>query len=690
MNNQIKSTMTKLIFVAPRLGWTKPLVIVCTCLLLHLTGVAHAAIDDPLDNWAPADITRLDAQITDGFLTININLRDPLYNLTFYSGRQVIQIFLDSDQSSDTGDYRDGAVAGTDFVIECSGGALTSCTLHALPLDRHQKGNTSIFSQIPGASVALPNNRTLTLRLPTDAIHGSSTLDIFAVAYLTGNNPILSHKILYGNGDRCPDAGALDTATGNVVVRHAGAPVNATMTALLDGSGSEYQLVQAQFRTVGDQFEITLFYNQLIDLSSFEALRGGIVLDSDRSLNTGQLCMIRPHGLGDEIPSWGGDVSLSFWLDDVGTITSFKLSYGTLFSPVPFGYGTGSYSIPLLGCSTGSFINFERFPFNDGSWHVQDNMLILRGSLSLFDASELIADLSDSTCNSDEIIRHATDGRMITRIYTVDESTGEKSVTPEMGRAFDSGTGQTLEPLRWDPASMISKKDPAEYGLVWGYDLVRIDAQIIEGNLVVKGVLTLWTETDAYSYFEILLDTDMNKLTGEFVANKFEPGEPAIGADYKLVVYAFSFGIGTYYLTDLVRPDGKVELHDAYLFAEPGTFNAPNKEDSFTVTIPLNRLGNPNELAMFTATRRWYHLPSERYDIAPTEPIRLGGINYCKSDFDQDEDVDGSDLAIFATDFGRTDCDQGQECKGNFDQDGDVDDSDLAVFAADFGRTDCP
>ncbi len=30
------------------------------------------------------------------------------------------------------------------------------------------------------------------------------------------------------------------------------------------------------------------------------------------------------------------------------------------------------------------------------------------------------------------------------------------------------------------------------------------------------------------------------------------------------------------------------------------------------------------------------------------------------------------------------------ECEGDFDSDGDVDGSDLAVFAADFGGTDCP
>ena len=61
----------------------------------------------------------------------------------------------------------------------------------------------------------------------------------------------------------------------------------------------------------------------------------------------------------------------------------------------------------------------------------------------------------------------------------------------------------------------------------------------------------------------------------------------------------------------------------------------------------------------------------------------------CSGDFDTDGDVDGSDLAVFAADFGRTDCDTGDPCQGDFDADNDVDGSDLAVFAADFGRTDC-
>ena len=62
----------------------------------------------------------------------------------------------------------------------------------------------------------------------------------------------------------------------------------------------------------------------------------------------------------------------------------------------------------------------------------------------------------------------------------------------------------------------------------------------------------------------------------------------------------------------------------------------------------------------------------------------------CEGDFDDDGDMDGSDLAVFAADFGRTDCSAGEPCEGDFDDDNDVDGSDLAIFAADFGRTDCP
>jgi hypothetical protein len=62
----------------------------------------------------------------------------------------------------------------------------------------------------------------------------------------------------------------------------------------------------------------------------------------------------------------------------------------------------------------------------------------------------------------------------------------------------------------------------------------------------------------------------------------------------------------------------------------------------------------------------------------------------CWGDFDEDGDVDESDLADFVLFMGRTNCGEGPACEGDFDSDGDVDSMDLAAFKVDFGNTDCP
>ncbi len=60
-----------------------------------------------------------------------------------------------------------------------------------------------------------------------------------------------------------------------------------------------------------------------------------------------------------------------------------------------------------------------------------------------------------------------------------------------------------------------------------------------------------------------------------------------------------------------------------------------------------------------------------------------------KGDFDKDCDIDGSDLAVFFSDFGRTNCDEGVPCEGDFDADFDVDGSDLSEFSKWFGSVGC-
>jgi hypothetical protein len=592
-------------------------------LALFSHGFAYAAVDDPIDSWATADITRLQAQLTNGFLTIEVDVRYPPPSNPLDSTRPIIEIFLDTDQNPDTGDNRQGSVAGTDFLIECSYGILMDCTLHQPPYDRLQKEKYFSFDQIPGASTALQND-TLTINLPTNAIEGSDAVDVFAMAYAPSNNPITSHRTILGNGDRCPNTGVLDTKIGSAVIRRQGAPVDVAMTGVLNNSQGYYELTKAEFRTFGDQFEMTLLFNHPIDLESFNTLSGGVILDSDRSLMTGQLPMIHPQGLGYEIPSWGGDVKLSFDMRNWTTLEpSFLLHWGTTpVFPIPFG----------SRCEQESYRSMEKLPCNDGGWHVQDNQLIMTGSLSIFDALEIISYPDDpdqsGELNPGEFNRRPTDGRMITRVFTSDQSTID-DVTPEMGHALDTGTGRILDPLMWDPDLMIREQDPLEYGLVLGMDLKEVDAQVIKNNLVVKSELTLWGETEYDNYFEILLDTDVNVSTGEYVVDK---GNSAIGVDYKVIVMSKYFGASIGYYANLIRPDGKGEAHDAFLFAEP-------HKNRFTVTIPLESIGSPKEISFFVSTRRFQFgaLLSERYDIAPSNPIKVStsasGDSY-GSDFD--------------------------------------------------------
>jgi len=100
-------------------------------------------------------------------------------------------------------------------------------------------------------------------------------------------------------------------------------------------------------------------------------------------------------------------------------------------------------------------------------------------------------------------------------------------------------------------------------------------------------------------------------------------------------------------------------------------------------TLPVGK--EPDDLVINETTGRVY--VANRYSNSITV---LATGNLCEGDFGNDKDVDGSDLAVFAADFGRTDCASAPACEGDFDNDNDVDGSNLVVFAANFGRTDCP
>jgi predicted phosphodiesterase len=77
-------------------------------------------------------------------------------------------------------------------------------------------------------------------------------------------------------------------------------------------------------------------------------------------------------------------------------------------------------------------------------------------------------------------------------------------------------------------------------------------------------------------------------------------------------------------------------------------------------------------------------------DTLPPGGNDIGDACDCEGDFDGDADCDGSDVAVFKADFGRsqinTPCQSGNPCNGDFSCDGDVDGTDAVLIKADFGR----
>jgi hypothetical protein len=151
---------------------------------------------------------------------------------------------------------------------------------------------------------------------------------------------------------------------------------------------------------------------------------------------------------------------------------------------------------------------------------------------------------------------------------------------------------------------------------------------------------------------------------------------------------------GTHDLYDFdVGLDTVLSLHsgipgtiDNELVCSDNSFRAGCAVSGFNTDSFLTRSLNSGETVYIRVARYDSTTNGQFYLDWSFEPM----IDTCEGNFDSDTDVDGTDLAIFAADFGRTDCINPPPCVGDFDDDGDVDGSDLALFAADFGRTDCP
>ncbi|KAF5418427.1 MAG: hypothetical protein C5S49_01785 [Candidatus Methanogaster sp.] len=541
-----------------------------------VAGVASAGVTDPSDFWTSEDIVQLDATVSDGMLTVQVTERNSLDELPFH----FIEIFLDTDQNSSTGDARVGGVGGVDYRISCITGIpgiIDTSELYRLPVEDGGDAQVTMLSDVPGASASVSGN-VLSVSLPAGVIGGTAAVDVFAVAH-KGGNP---YSII-GNGDRCPEAGTLDTSTGEVIVRRPGVSLDVTFNDPVgDCRNNGQDITAARFRTFGDQFQIILTFADPVDpLDLSYELSGTVTMDSDRSLLTGF------EGIGDAIPTWGGDADLSFHVCQLAPIFSLA-------------FGSGSGSLLLFGP-----------PNSDGRWMVQGNQLIMTASLSVFDARALF-----TLGWEGEVKRMPADGRTIATIGTFDYLLIADNI-PEWGCALDTDSGAVLAPMVWDADATITETDPEEFGGISGMDLTIVGAEVIRNHLVVKGTLSKWGETQFGNVFEILLDTDMNSATGELVSNDLTSGRPAIGADYSIRVYSTDeYGYVEYH-ADLVRPDGVMEPHDAMLFAQPSSAGPA----SFTVAIPLEAIGDPApELRLFVTTGAVF---AGRYDIAPPNPMTV-------------------------------------------------------------------
>ena len=527
------------------------------------------------------DLTEIDAEVIGGTLVVKVLARQPFESLMQTTHSQV-QFFIDADQNSDTGDARPGAIRGADYRISCFAD-ISACTLYQLPTTVNgpeQQVNIQVsatpFAQGYGLQVSVPAP--------------SLAPDVFAVAH--GRSGFYGGGT--GNGDRCPEVGAFDTAIGSMVVRSPAAVVDAELN---DEEGST--LAGWRFQTFGDQFRISVSYQSFVNPLSFD-FQGRVELDTDGSLLTG---LVQTPFVGyspfNEIPSWGWDAAIQF-----------RGGEGTASDPTPFFLDFGKQSdfiIPLT--STAPLFPFgERY--NDGRWRVKDNFLVLEGSVGMLDSRHWRLPGNGVV----DVSRVITNGQVTGRLFTnVNEVITD--VVPKNGQAFDTGEKSEVAPIQWVTGKMVSGTAPAN-DLEAQWDLTQVDGQIDSGNLIVRGTLTRlessWRVTDLL----VFIDTDLDSSTGEAVRSISQGA--TIGADYIVAISPRNNQIFLGYTALLLKPDNSKEGHDSWLnmkFSDPNLVNSPAQS---IVTIPLDAIGNPqNGLRLYFATVA----SGDLQDIAPTQPL---------------------------------------------------------------------
>jgi hypothetical protein len=498
-----------------------------------------------------SDLTMIDAGVVGGRLGINVLAAKPFDSLAITTASQV-DFFIDADQNPDTGDLRPGSIRGVDYRVSCLAGMITSCTLYALPADPY--GPETVVN-VPVASTLYANGYGLAISFPAP----STASDVFAFAH--GRIGVFSGGS--GNGDRCPEAGVFDTATGSVTVRAPAAVIDAVID---DGSGAA--LLGWRFQTFRDQFRLIAGFKAPVDIFSLN-FQGRIELDTDRSLMTGLVHtpFVIPSPFN-EIPSWGWDVAIAMQGGSQG---------GS--DPIPFYLDFGNQS--AYNQPPRSYAFPYGFPFgekyNDGRWYVYQNNLILEGSLSMLDARAW----APTT-----VTRYPANGGVIGRIFT-NINAQISDMIPKNGSAFDTAVNQIFPALQSVPAQTVS--GPGSCGGDPHWDFSYADAEIAGDNLVVRGLLNRLDPSWRATHLALFLDSDNNKATGTVISLGAEP----VGSDFTVFVSPRDLYAYIGYTVDLIRPDNSREGHDSWLNIRYSDPNQINSAAEVVLTVPLAALGHP-------------------------------------------------------------------------------------------------
>lgn len=545
-------------------------------------GVATGA--DGLPSIA-ADITYLDAWITNGQLNIAVGLADagnPLNQL---------EIFLDTDQRRETGDWRPGHVAGLEFRVHGAAGFLAGYELYRLPTNAPAEPWRIEDDLFVAAGAGTVVDDGVTYSIPLTRLGSPVAVDVFVASHVGAG--VTAFR---GVGDRVPRFGALDTACRQIVVRR---PARTRRASVTDPSGDVngvgFDLRGAEIEVVADQFMMALRFGAFFDPANtllFPGPMGEVLIDGDRSVLTGAFPM------GVSIPTWGADAVLEY----------------DLSTPVPV--------FLLVPFSSGHSVDFGQGR-NDGRWVSPGGReLIFSGSISLLDP--LLVGLGRATPE-----RVACDGRVVLQTATFNQlgglsEDGFADRVPGGARVLDSETSRVLEPLAWEPARTISVIDPLDYPPppLSGQDLVQVDVEIVRNLLVIKGTLSAWGVTDAGNVFEVALDADSNASTAPLGALRNGAAGPVIGVDYRLQMHSVDTGgAKPIYIGLLLLPDGTTLRVDAAVFAQPNLNIA--QPGGFTVTLPLDALSPSGPQIRFLVTAARPDFGLHLLDIAPSSPMVL-------------------------------------------------------------------